>query len=161
MSLSTVSIRRPVLAVVLSLVIVIFGVIAFRALGVREFTSVDPATITVNTNYAGANADVIESQITQVLEEKINAVPGLRTLTSISREGRSTITAEFELGIDLETAANDVRDKVSNAVGELPPDVDPPSVAKSDAGRNCRPAVLRRPAVPARGHRRRGRYEKT
>ena len=133
MSLYTVSIRRPVLAIVLSLVITIFGLIAFRALGVREFPSVDPAVITVTTNYAGANADVIESQITQVLEEKINSVPGLRTLTSTSREGRSTITAEFELGIDLETAANDVRDKVSNAVGELPPDVDPPSVAKSDA----------------------------
>ena len=133
MSLYTVSIRRPVLAIVLSLVVSLFGVIAFRELGVREFPSVDPATITVTTNYPGANADVVESQITQVLEEKINSVPGLRTLTSTSREGRSTITAEFELGIDLETAANDVRDKVSNAVGELPADVDPPSVAKADA----------------------------
>ena len=133
MSLYTLSIRRPVMAVVLSLVIIIFGVIAFGNLGVREFPSVDPAVITVNTNYAGANADVIESQITQVLEQKINSVPGLRTLTSISREGRSTISAEFELGIDLETAANDVRDKVSNSVNELPPDVDPPSVAKADA----------------------------
>jgi multidrug efflux pump len=133
MSLYTLSIRRPVMAVVLSLVIIIFGVIAFGNLGVREFPSVDPAVITVNTSYAGANADVIESQITQVLEEKINSVPGLRTLTSTSREGRSTISAEFELGIDLETAANDVRDKVSNAIGELPPDVDPPSVAKADA----------------------------
>jgi len=133
MSLFTISIRRPVLAIVLSLTVTLFGLIAFRNLGVREFPSVDPAVITVTTNYPGANADVIASQITEVLEEKVNSVPGLKTLTSTSREGRSTIVAEFELGVDLETAANDVRDKVSNATRELPSDVDPPSVAKSDA----------------------------
>ncbi|MCG8455318.1 MAG: efflux RND transporter permease subunit [Holophagales bacterium] len=135
MTLYTLSIRRPVLAVVMSLVIVIFGAIAFTKLGVREYPSVDPAVITITTEYPGANADVIESQITQPLEEKVNSVPGLKTLTSTSREGRSTIVAELELGVDLETAANDVRDKVSNGVRELPPDAEPPSVAKADADR--------------------------
>ncbi|MEO1083931.1 MAG: efflux RND transporter permease subunit [Acidobacteriota bacterium] len=133
MTLYTLSIRRPVLAIVMSLVIIIFGAIAFRELGVREYPSVDPAVITVSTNYVGANADVVESQITEVLEERINAVPGLDTLRSTSREGRSTIVAEFDLSVDLETAANDVRDKVSQAVRSLPPDADPPSVSKADA----------------------------
>ncbi|MEM8997613.1 MAG: efflux RND transporter permease subunit, partial [Acidobacteriota bacterium] len=133
MTLYTLSIRRPVLAIVMSLVIIIFGAIAFRELGVREYPSVDPAVITVTTSYVGANADVVESQITEVLEERINAVPGLDTLRSTSREGRSTIVAEFDLSVDLETAANDVRDKVSQAVRSLPPDADPPSVSKADA----------------------------
>ena len=135
MTLYTLSIRRPVLAIVMSLVIVIFGSLAFDRLGVREYPSVDAPVITVSTNYVGANADVIESQITEVLEERINSVPGLETLTSTSREGRSTITAEFGLGVDLETAANDVRDKVAQAARELPPEVDPPSVSKADADR--------------------------
>ncbi|MEM6792772.1 MAG: efflux RND transporter permease subunit [Acidobacteriota bacterium] len=136
MTLYTLSIRRPVLAIVMSLVLVIFGAIAFTELGVREYPSVDAAVITVSTSYVGANAEVIESQITQVLEERINAVPGLDTLTSTSREGRSTIVAEFDLSVDLETAANDVRDRVSQAVRDLPPDADPPSVAKADADRS-------------------------
>ena len=135
MTLYTLSIRRPVLALVMSFVILIFGAIAFTKLGVREYPSVESPVITVSTSYVGANADVVESQITQILEEKINSVPGLSTLTSTSREGRSTITAEFELGVNLETAANDVRDKVSQATRELPPDADPPSVSKADADR--------------------------
>jgi multidrug efflux pump subunit AcrB len=132
-SLSTISISRPVLAIVMSLVIVLFGFIGFTFLGIREFPSVDPPIITVGTAYIGANADVIESQITEPLEEAINGVPGIRTITSISREGRSNITVEFELGVDLEAAANDVRDKVSGALQRLPPDVDPPVVEKADA----------------------------
>ncbi|HEY5824693.1 MAG TPA: efflux RND transporter permease subunit, partial [Cyclobacteriaceae bacterium] len=87
-SLSTVSISRPVLAIVMSLVIILFGFIGFSFLGVREFPSVDPPVVTVNTSYVGANADVIESQITEPLEDAINGVPGIRTLTSVSREGR-------------------------------------------------------------------------
>ena len=133
MTLYTLSIRRPVLALVMSMAIILFGFISFQFLGVREYPSVDPAVITVSTEYTGANADVIESQITQILEEKVNSVPGLRTLTSTSRDSRSTITAEFELGIDLDTAANDVRDKVSQAVRQLPSDAEPPSVSKADA----------------------------
>jgi multidrug efflux pump len=117
----------------MSVVIVLFGVIGFTYLGVRELPSIDPAVITVSTSYAGANADVIESQITQRLEEAISSVPGIRTLSSTSREGRSSITIEFKLEVPLETAANDVRDKVAGAVRMLPPDVDPPVVAKADA----------------------------
>jgi len=117
----------------MSTVIVIFGIIGFSYLGVRELPNVDPAIISVNTTYAGANASVIESQITERLEAAISSVPGIRTLTSTSADGRSSITIEFELEVDLETAANDVRDKVAGAVRSLPPDVDPPVVSKADA----------------------------
>ena len=133
MSLSATSINRPVLAIVMSIAIVLFGIIGFSFLGVREYPSVDPPIITVVANYTGANADVIESQITEPLEESISGIAGIRTLSSVSREGRSTITVEFELGVDLETAANDVRDKVSRAVRLLPPDADNPIVLKADA----------------------------
>ena len=132
-SLSTTSINRPVLATVFSLVIILFGYIGFLFLGVREFPSVDPPVVTVSTNYVGANSDVIESQITEPLEDAVNGIAGIRTLTSVSREGSSRITVEFELGVDLEAAANDVRDKVSGALNRLPPDVDPPVVEKADA----------------------------
>ncbi|MDR9407805.1 MAG: efflux RND transporter permease subunit [Balneolaceae bacterium] len=135
MSLSSLSIRRPVLASVMSIVIILFGVISFFYLGVREYPSVDPPIVTVSSSYVGANAEVIESQITEPLEESINGIAGIRTLTSVSREGRSTITVEFDLEIDLETAANDVRDRVSRAQGQLPPDADPPTVTKADADR--------------------------
>ena len=133
MSLYTLSIRRPVLAIVMSIAIVLFGFIGFGQLGVREFPAIDPPIITVSTIYRGANADVIESQITEPLEDSINGIAGIRTLTSVSREGASTIRVEFELGSDLERAANDVRDRVSRALYNLPPDVEPPRVAKSDA----------------------------
>lgn len=132
-SLSTISINRPVLAMVMSLVILLFGFIGFEFLGVREFPSVDPPVVTVSTNYVGANSDVVESQITEPLEDAINGISGVRTLTSVSREGNSRITVEFELGVELEAAANDVRDKVSGAQRRLPPDVEPPVVEKADA----------------------------
>jgi multidrug efflux pump len=135
-TLSTTSIQRPVLTWVMSIVIVLFGLIGFTYLGVREYPSVDPPVITVSTNYTGANADVIESQITEPLEEAVSTIAGIRSLTSVSREGRSTITVEFNLEIAIETAANDVRDKVNGAVGNLPPDTDPPIVAKADANAN-------------------------
>lgn len=133
MSLSSLSIRRPVLATVFSLVILLLGFIAFTFLGVREYPAVDPPIITVSTSYTGANADVIESQITEPLEEEVNGIAGIKTMTSVSREGRSTITVEFDLDIDLETAANDVRARVSRAVRNIPPDADPPVVSKADA----------------------------
>ena len=133
MSLSATCIRRPVLTIVLSIIVVLFGVIGFTYLGVREYPNVDPAIITVGTSYTGANADVIESQITERLEEAISSVPGIKAINSTSREGRSNITIEFGLEVDLETAANDVRDKVAGAVGNLPPDADPPVVSKADA----------------------------
>ncbi len=133
MTLYTLSIRRPVLAIVMSITIVLFGLLGFSFLGVREFPSLDPPNITVSTSYRGASADVIESQITEPLEAAVNGVEGIRTLTSTSRDGRSTIQAEFDLGTDLERAANDVRDHVSRTMRNLPPDVDPPTVAKADA----------------------------
>lgn len=140
MSLSSLSIRRPVLASVMSIVILLFGVISFFYLGVREYPSVDPPIVTVSTTYVGANADVIESQITEPLEESVNGVAGIRTLSSVSREGRSTITVEFNLDMDLETATNDVRDRVSRAQRSLPADAEPPTVTKADA--DARPIVF-------------------
>ncbi len=133
MSLSSVSIKRPVLATVFSLAILLFGTIGMSYLGIREFPSVDPPIISVNTSYPGANSDVIETQITEPLEQSINGIPGIRTLTSRSSQGGSNITVEFELSVDMETAANDVRDKVSQAQRMLPRDCDPPTVSKADA----------------------------
>ncbi|TVQ66107.1 MAG: efflux RND transporter permease subunit [Balneolaceae bacterium] len=131
--ISSLSIRRPVLASVMSIVIVLFGVISFFYLGVREYPSVDPPIVTVSTSYVGANADVIESQITEPIEEAINSVAGIRTLTSVSRQGQSTVTVEFDLEVDIEAGANDVRDQVARALRNLPPDADPPVVRKADA----------------------------
>lgn len=134
MSLASISIRRPVLAIVMSAVIILFGIIGYSFLGVREFPSIDPPIITVRTSYAGANADIIESQITEPLEKVINGIEGIRSISSSSNQGSSIITVEFKLGADLETAANDVRDKVSQAVRQLPQDIDGlPTVTKADA----------------------------
>ncbi|UJP66476.1 efflux RND transporter permease subunit [Mongoliitalea daihaiensis] len=132
-SLSTISIRRPVLAIVMSLTILLFGIIGISFLGIREFPSVDPPIINVRTTYVGANADVIEAQITEPLEEAINGIAGIKSLTSTSNDGTSNITVEFDVGADLEAAANDVRDKVSGAVRRLPPDAEPPVVSKADS----------------------------
>ncbi|WP_345101965.1 efflux RND transporter permease subunit [Mucilaginibacter panaciglaebae] len=134
MSLSSVSIKRPVLATVMSIVIVVFGIIGYNFLGIRDFPSIDPPIISVSTSYTGANADVIESQITEPLEKAINGVPGIRNISSTSSVGSSRITVEFDLDADLETAANDVRDKVSQAQRQLPQDITaPPVVTKADA----------------------------
>ncbi len=133
MNISSVFINRPVFATVVSILILLFGFIGFTFLGVREYPSVDPPVVTVMTNYPGANTDVIESQITEPLEEAISGIAGIRTLTSTSSDGRSTIVVEFNLGVDMEAAANDVRDKVSAAIRSLPADADPPVVVKSDA----------------------------
>lgn len=134
MSLSTLSIKRPVLTIVMNLAIVLFGIIGFTYLGVREFPSIDPAIISVRTNYTGANPDIIESQITEPLEKAINSIDGIRNISSSSNQGSSYINIEFNLDKNLEEAANDVRDKVSQAVRSLPQDIDaPPVVSKSDA----------------------------
>ena len=133
MNISELSIRRPVLATVLTIIIIIFGLIGYSALGVREYPSVDNPIISVTCSYAGANADVIENQITEPLEQNINGIPGIRSLSSVSQQGQCRITVEFELSVDLETAANDVRDKVSRAQRFLPRDCDPPTVSKADA----------------------------
>ncbi len=134
MNLSTLSIKRPVLTIVMNLAIILFGIIGYTYLGVREFPSIDPAVVSVRTNYSGANADIIESQITEPLEKSINSIDGIRNLTSSSIQGSSRINIEFNLDKDLEVAANDVRDKVSQAIRSLPDDIDaPPVVSKSDA----------------------------
>lgn len=134
MSLSTLSIKRPVLTIVMNVAIVLFGIIGFTYLGVREFPSIDPAIISVRTSYTGANPDIIESQITEPLEKEINSIDGIRNISSSSSQGSSNINIEFNLDKDLEVAANDVRDKVSQAVRRLPQDIDaPPVVSKADA----------------------------
>lgn len=134
MSIATISLKRPVLAMVMSIIILLFGIIGFDFLGVREYPSLDPPTITVRTNYTGANSDIIESQITEPLEKSINGIEGIRSISSSSNLGSSIITVEFGLESDLEAAANDVRDKVSQALRQLPLDIDgPPVVTKADA----------------------------
>lgn len=134
MSLSTLSIKRPVMTIVMNLTIVLFGIIGYTYLGVREFPSIDPAQVSIRTNYTGANSDIIESQITEPLEKAINSIDGIRNITSSSAQGSSSITVEFNLDKDLEEAANDVRDKVSQAIRSLPQDIDaPPVVSKADA----------------------------
>ncbi len=140
MSLSSVSIQRPVLATVLNLVILIFGFLGITYLGVREFPNVDQPIISVRTSYPGANSDVIENQLTEPLEQSINGIPGIRSLTSVSSQGSSRIMVEFELDVDMETAANDVREKVSKAQRFLPRDVD-----HSDVGHLERSAKYARP----------------
>ncbi len=134
MNISELSLKRPVLATVMSLTLILFGVIGFNFLGIREYPAIDPPLVTVSTSYAGANADIIESQITEPLEKSINGIPGIRTITSQSSVGNSNISVEFNLSTNLEAAANDVRDKVSQAVRNLPQDVDAaPVVTKADA----------------------------
>ncbi len=134
MTISELSLKRPVLAIVMNIMIVLFGVIGFRFLGIRDYPAIDPPNISVRTSYPGANADVIESQITEPLEKSINGIAGVKNITSSSSQGNSNINVEFELGFNLEEAANDVRDKVSQTVRSLPADLDaPPVVTKADA----------------------------
>ncbi len=134
MNISEISLRRPVLAIVLNIIIVVFGVIGFNFLGVRDYPAIDPPNINVRTSYGGANPDIIETQITEPLEKAVNGIAGIKNITSSSNAGSSNINVEFELGIDLEAAANDVRDKVSQASRSLPADLEaPPVVSKADA----------------------------
>src|SRR5674476_623229 len=140
MNISHFSLRRPVFAVVMNLIILLFGIIGFKFLGVRDYPAIYPPNISVSTSYAGANSDIIESQITEPLEKAINGIAGVKNITSSSSQGSSNINVEFELGIDLEAAANDVRDKVSQATRQLPQDIDaPPVVSKADA--NAQPNI--------------------
>ncbi|MBL7698285.1 MAG: efflux RND transporter permease subunit [Chitinophagaceae bacterium] len=134
MNISELSLRRPVLATVLNIIIVLFGIIGFTFLGVRDYPAIDPPNINVRTQYPGANADIVENQITEPLEKAINGIAGIKNITSLSSQGTSNINVEFELSVDLEAAANDVRDKVSQAARRLPDDLDaPPVVSKADA----------------------------
>ncbi|CAN5369478.1 efflux RND transporter permease subunit [soil metagenome] len=135
MNISELSIRRPILTFVMNIIIVLFGAIGFTFLGVRDYPAIDPPNINVRTTYSGANADIIESQITEPLEKSINGIAGIKNISSNSSVGTSSINIEFELSADLEAAANDVRDKVSQATRSLPQDLTaPPVVSKADAG---------------------------
>src|SRR3712207_2494011 len=134
MNISEISLRRPVMAIVLNIIIVVFGLIGFNFLGVRDYPAIDPPNINVRTSYGGANPDIIETQITEPLEKAINGIAGIKNITSSSSTGSSNINVEFELSVDLEAAANDVRDKVSQASRSLPTDLEaPPVVSKADA----------------------------
>src|SRR6195952_5192416 len=134
MNISELSLKRPVLATVMNLMIILFGVVGFTFLAVRDYPAIDPAIISISTSYTGANPDIIESQITEPLEKQVNGIPGIRTVTSSSSLGSSQITVEFNLGVDLEAAASDVRDKVGQAARNLPLDIDaPPVISKADA----------------------------
>ena len=134
MNISELSLKRPVLATVMNILIVLFGTVGYSFLAVREYPAIDPPTINISTAYAGANADIVESQVTEPIEKAVNGIPGIRSIISSSQVGRSNITVEFNVGEKLEAAANDVRDKVAQAVRNLPQDIDaPPVIAKSDA----------------------------
>lgn len=134
MNISELSLKRPVLATVMNIAIILFGIVGYSFLAVREYPSIDPPNVNVRTSYTGANADIIESQITEPLEKSINGIPGIKTITSSSNQGSSNITVEFNIEENLEGAANDVRDKVSQAIRNLPQDIDaPPVVSKADA----------------------------
>ncbi|TAG11236.1 MAG: efflux RND transporter permease subunit [Sphingobacteriia bacterium] len=134
MNISALALKRPILATVMNILIVLFGVVGYSFLAVREYPAIDPPVVNIRTVYSGANADIIESQITEPLEKSINGIPGIRSISSSSSNGSSNITVEFNISENLEAAANDVRDKVSQAVRNLPQDIDaPPVVSKSDA----------------------------
>lgn len=134
MNISELSLKRPVLATVMNLLIILFGLVGFSFLAVRDYPAIDPPIISISTSYVGANADIIESQITEPLEKQVNGIPGIRSISSSSSLGSSNITVEFNLGVDLEAAASDVRDKVGQAQRSLPQDIDaPPIVSKADA----------------------------
>jgi multidrug efflux pump subunit AcrB len=135
MSLAQVSVRRPVLMTVLAIGTVLLGLFGAMNLGVREYPNVDSPIITVSTNYSGANAAVVEAEVTEILEESINSASGIKSLTSTSSDGSSTIKVEFEVGTDLEAAANDIRDRVSRVQRKLPDNADAPTVSKSDSDR--------------------------
>ncbi|MDP4217975.1 MAG: efflux RND transporter permease subunit, partial [Bacteroidota bacterium] len=133
MNISELSLKRPVLATVMNLMIILFGVVGYNFLAVRDYPAIDPPIISVSTSYIGANPEIIESKVTEPLEKQINGIPGIRTISSTSSLGNSQITVEFNLGVDLEAAASDVRDKVGQAQRSLPLDIDaPPVVSKAD-----------------------------
>jgi len=133
MLLSDVSIRRPVFATVISLLLIVLGVFAFSKLPLRELPDIDPPVVSVSTSYTGASAAVVETRITQLIEDAVSGIEGVELLTSSSRNGRSNINIEFSVNRDIESAANDVRDAVSRVAGNLPEDVDAPQVAKADS----------------------------
>jgi multidrug efflux pump len=133
MKLSDISIKRPVLAVVMSLLLIVLGVMSFMRLTLRELPNIDPPVVSVEVNYPGASAAVVETRITQILEDALAGIEGIETIESRSQNGSSQITIEFKLTRDIEAAANDVRDKISRVVDRMPDEADPPEVQKVEA----------------------------
>ncbi len=133
MWITDTSVKRPVLATVINLLLVVFGLFGLSSTSVREYPDIDPPVVSINTTYTGASAAVVETQITQLIEDRVAGIEGIKTVTSASRDGRSQINVEFELSRNIDDAANDVRDRVSSIVGRLPDQVDPPEIAKADA----------------------------
>ena len=133
MLLSDLSVKRPVFATVVNLLLVVFGIVCFTMLPLREFPDIDSPIISINTNYPGASAEIVETKITQLLEDRISGVEGIKSINSNSRNGRSSITIEFNVERDIDSAANDVRDRVSRALNNLPDQADPPEVSKANA----------------------------
>ena len=133
MILSDVSVKRPVFASVLSLLLIAFGLVAFDRLPLREYPDIDPPVVSIETIYPGAAANVVETRITQVIEDRIAGVEGIRFIESTSEDGRSAITVEFDVGRDVDAAANDVRDRVSGILDDLPDESDPPEIQKVDS----------------------------
>ena len=133
MILSDISIKRPVFASVISLLLIVFGLVSFSRLPLREYPDIDPPVVTIDTVYPGASAYVVESQITQLVEERIAGVEGIRFIESSSQDGRSRVTIEFSTGRDIDAAANDLRDRVSRIVDDLPTEADPPEIQKEDS----------------------------
>ncbi|WP_394223641.1 efflux RND transporter permease subunit [Alteromonas gracilis] len=133
MLLSDVSVKRPVFATVINLLLIIFGVVAFTMLSLREYPDIDPPIVSVSTTYTGASANIVETRITQLLEDRISGIEGIKNVTSTSRNGRSDITIEFKLSRDIDAAANDVRERVSRALNNLPDQADPPEVSKANS----------------------------
>lgn len=133
MLLSDISVKRPVFASVVNLLLIIFGIVAISMLSLREYPDIDPPIVSINTTYPGASASIVETRITQLLEERISGIEGIKNITSNSRNGRSSISIEFELSRDIDSASNDVRERVSRALNNLPDQADPPEVSKSDS----------------------------
>ncbi|MGL6043250.1 MAG: efflux RND transporter permease subunit, partial [Sandaracinobacteroides sp.] len=132
MILSDISVRRPVFAAVLSMLLVLVGIVSYTRLAVRDLPAIEPPIVSIDTSYRGANAQVIENQITQIIEDRISGIEGIQTVTSRSRDGRSDITIEFSATRDIDAAANDVRDRVSGVLDQLPQEADPPEISKVD-----------------------------
>lgn len=134
MILTDLSVKRPVFASVISILLIAFGLVSFDKLPLREYPNIDPPVVSIQTNYRGASASVVESRITQLVEDRISGVEGIRHINSSSRDGRSTVTLEFDVGRDIEAAANDVRDRVSGLLNNLPEEAEPPEVRKANGG---------------------------
>ncbi len=133
MILSDISVTRPVFASVLSLLLIAFGIVSFTQLPLREYPDIDPPVVSVDTSYTGASANVVETRITEVIEDRISGVEGIKFISSTSSDGRSRINIEFDVGRDIEAAANDVRDRVSGIADNLPEEADPPDIQKADS----------------------------